>query len=170
MFYIVLDPSGSYNEGKGHTGFVTMCENDWTTLHVNSIAAKDFVDRHEYWNSIISRTIETAKAARPVRTVVIIESFMIRNNGFLIGKMPETIRLIGALEYALESEGIDFVFQTPSQAKARFRDETLHRHVPGFEYNAANNRYYFNGKICNDHVRDALKHLLYYKHYKEAKS
>lgn len=170
MYYIVLDPSGSYNEGKGHTGIAIMHDDDWNSLHLESVSAKRFPDRHAYWENIMLRVTEMVKVAKPEKTVVIIESFMIRNNGFLIGKMPETIRLIGALEYRLEEEGIDFTFQTPSQAKSRFHDDALCRHVPLLTYNAANHRYYFKCKMCNDHVRDALKHLLYYKHYVEPKA
>ena len=82
-----------------------------------------------------------------------------------MGKMPETIRLIGALEFKLESHGIDCYLQTPTQAKARFKDNDLPRYIPGFE-KRINGRYYLNGKQINDHIRDALKHLLYFMKYK----
>ena len=88
---------------------------------------------------------------------------MIRNNGFLIGKMPETILFIGALVWELERYKINYVFQTPTQAKSRFKDENLDRYIPNFE--KRNGYYYLNNKRTNDHVRDSLKHLLYYKKY-----
>ena len=76
-----------------------------------------------------------------------------------MGKMPETIQLIGALEYKLENHGIEYILQTPTQAKSRFKDDDLPRYIPGFE-KRPNGRYYLNGKQVNDHIRDALKHLL----------
>jgi hypothetical protein len=84
-----------------------------------------------------------------------------------MGTMPETIMLIGALTWELEKDKIPYIFQTPSQAKVRFKDEILLRKVPNMTY--LNNRYYLNGKMTNDHVRDSLKHLLYYINYGRTK-
>ena len=89
---------------------------------------------------------------------------MIRNNGYLIGKMPETILFIGALIHQLDCVKIKYIFQTPTQAKSRFKDEALSKYIPNFE-KRSNGRFYLNGKQTNDHVRDALKHLLYFKKY-----
>ena len=170
MKYIFIDPSGSFNEGKGHTGIAVIKDNDWNTLEYCSIAAKDFDTRHEYWYAIMMKIHEYTFFKDPeprtnLDTKVIIESFMIRSQGFLMGKMPETIRLIGALEFKLENHGIDCYLQTPTQAKARFKDNDLPRYIPGFE-KRINGRYYLNGKQINDHIRDALKHLLYFMKYK----
>ena len=163
MKYIFIDPSGSFNEGKGHTGIAMIEDDDWTTLKYSSIAAKDFDSRHDYWRKIINIMVKEA-LTNPKSVKVIIESFMIRTQGFLMGKMPETIQMIGALEYWCESFNVEYILQTPTQAKARFKDEDLPRYIPDFE-KRANGRYYLNGKQVNDHVRDALKHLLYFKKY-----
>lgn len=160
--FIFIDPSGSFNEGKGHTAIAEMYDDDWSTLETYTIAAKDYKTRNGYWRDIISKIICNYK--RDVELIVIIESFMIRNNGYLMGKMPETILLIGAITYTLESYGIEYRYQTPTQAKSRFKDDYLHKYIPNFE-KRENERYYLNGKQTNDHVRDALKHLLYYKRY-----
>lgn len=165
--YIFVDPSGSYNEGKGHTGIAIISNKDWNTLINQSIAANKYKNRHEYWHSIIEY-IKTITRGTSNECTVIIESFMIRNQGFLIGKMPETIQFIGALVWELEKENIKYVFQTPSQAKSRFKDESLSRYIPNFELRS-NGRYYLNGKQTNDHVRDALKHLLYFLKYNKEK-
>lgn len=161
--FIFVDPSGSFNEGKGHTAIAEMYEDDWSTLKTYTIAAKDYKTRFEYWNAIILKILYSYHGLDDKPTVII-ESFMIRNNGYLMGKMPETILLIGALSHALEAWGIDYHYQTPTQAKSRFKDEYLHKYIPNFE-KRDNGRYYLNGKLTNDHIRDALKHLLYYKRY-----
>ena len=57
-------------------------------------------------------------------------------------------------------------FQSPSSAKTRFKDELLEKYIPELE-RRANGRYYLHDKQINDHMRDALKHLLFYKGYKE---
>lgn len=163
MKYIFVDPSGSFNEGKGHTGIAIITDNDWSTLEYKSIAAKDYPDRHSYWTAIIHEVRDLVHENH-----VVIESFMIRTQGFLMGKMPETIQFIGALEYALEHAHIPYSLQTPTQAKSRFEDNSLSRYIPGFE-KRPNGRYYLNGKQVNDHIRDALKHLLYFMKYRKDK-
>lgn len=162
MKFIFIDPSGSYNEGKGHTGISIIEDFKWDTLKTYSIAAKDYNERLLYWKAIINTVIKDAK-----NTYVIIESFVNRNNGFLIGKMPETPLLIGALVWELEQLNIPYKFQSPSQAKSRFKDEHLDRYIPNFVIKGTDrgNLFYLNGKLTNDHVRDSLKHLLYFQKY-----
>lgn len=163
--YIVIDPSGSFNEGKGHTGMTSIIDDDWDTLAVKSFAANDFSSRKEYWSAIIQTIIKESKIM-PVQ--VIIESFQIRTTGFMLGKMPETILFIGAIEYICELKGIPYVTQAPTTAKSRFKDDLLGMYIPKFEHRA-NGRYYLNGKQINDHIRDSLKHLLFYFKYRKDK-
>ena len=171
MLYVVVDPSGSFTEGKGHTGIVHIWDNDWNNVSVCSVAAKDYASRHDYWNAIMSTAFKAYltedSGICPEDITVVIESFVIRSNGFTIGKMPETIQLIGAMVWVLESLGIkNIVFQTPSQAKTRFPDDRLPDYIPGLT-KESNGFYYLNGRRINDHVRDALKHLLFYKKYRK---
>ena len=159
MYYIAIDPSGSFNEGKGHTGMSIVQDWDYENLEIISFDANKYKSRLEYWNAIISTILRF-----PVNeTHVIIESFTIRTNGFLMGKMPETMLFIGALSYILETKGYKFVFQSPSQAKSRFKDEYLDKYIPGYVKN--DKYFYIKGKKTNDHMRDSLKHLIYYQKY-----
>lgn len=163
MRYIFVDPSGSFNEGKGHTGIACISDMNWNTLTIESVSASHYSSRHEYWKTIASSIVSRIT----LDTHVIIESFMIRNVGYVIGKMPETIQLIGYLSFILEEYGVPYTFQTPSQAKSRFKDTMLPTFIPNLTHKS--NRYYLNNKIINDHVRDALKHLLYFNTYKKGK-
>lgn len=166
--YIVIDPSGSYNEGKGHTGMTLIKNENWTTLEVKSFAAKDYPNRTAYWTAVIKTITEEAKKGH---IEVIIESFMIRSTGFLMGKMPETIQFIGAIAYICELRGIKYTTQAPTTAKSRFKDELLGMYIPNYEikFDGRKNNYYLNGKIINDHIRDSLKHLLFYFKYRKDK-
>lgn len=163
--FIVIDPSGSYNEGKGHTGMTTIIGEDWKTLETFSFDAKKYRNRTEYWTAVINKVLAESKI-QPVH--VVIESFMIRSTGFLIGKMPETIQFIGAMCYVFELRNITYTTQAPTTAKSRFKDKELGRYIPGFEYRD-NGRYYLNDKQVNDHIRDSLKHLLFYFRYRKDK-
>lgn len=164
MLYIFVDPSGNFNEGKGHTGIASMTDDNWESLVLEDIAAKNYKSQMEYWHAVIGSIKALALMYGTKSCHIIIESFQIRTNGFLLGKMPETIMLIGALVWELSMLNISYTFQTPSQAKSRFKDDLLPRYIPNFE-KRENGRFYYNGKQTNDHIRDALKHLLYYKKY-----
>jgi hypothetical protein len=162
MNYIFVDPSGSFSEGKGHTGIA--CTNgSLNDIFTKSIEAKHYDTRHDYWKAIIDYILELRET---IDDIVIIESFMIRTEGFLMGKMPETIQFIGALCWELEKHFVKYTLQTPTSAKSRFKDDMLPRYIPGFE-KRDNGRYYLNGHITNDHIRDALKHLLFYMKYRK---
>lgn len=171
MKYIFIDPSGNFDSGKGHTGIATIEGNDddfdWDTLKVSSISANDYPTRYEYWKAVCSCIYNPS--VRSDNTTVIIESFLIRTDGILMGSMPETIMLIGALAHQLDALRIPYTFQAPSTAKSRFKDPMLPKLVPGMTFNATTNRYYLHGKCVNDHIRDALKHLLYFQKYKKFK-
>lgn len=168
MLYLFIDPSGSFNEGKGHTGVAWMVENEWDTLETVSFSAKKYETRLEYWRDVVNHVKKYIYLYGKENIHIIIESFQIRTNGFLLGKMPETIMFIGALVWELEHLKVNYTFQTPSQAKSRFKDDMLSRYIPNFE-KRSNGRYYFNDKQTNDHVRDALKHLLYFNKYNKSK-
>ena len=164
MKYVFVDPSGSFNEGKGHTG-IAVCEDNIENLNIYSLSANKYSSRHDYWQAILN-TIFDQKLSNS--DVVIIEGFMIRTTGFLMGKMPETIQFIGALCWELEKANIPYSIQTPTQAKSRFTDDALEKYIPNFE-KRSNGRYYLNGHLTNDHIRDALKHLIYFMRYRKDK-
>ena len=52
MKYIFVDPSGSFNEGKGHTGIACISDMNWDTLTIESVSASHYSSRHEYWKAI----------------------------------------------------------------------------------------------------------------------
>lgn len=166
MLTIAIDPSGNYEDGKGHTGIAFIEGNAWDTVKTKSINAKDYDSRHAYW-SAVKKVIQDV-GLEGVKAQVVIEAYVTRMNGFTIGKMPETAMLIGVLVYFCEMYNIPYYLQNASQAKARFKDNLLPDYVPGLEVNDSG-RYYLKGKLTNDHERDALKHLVYFKRYKEYK-
>lgn len=158
MHYVFVDPSGSYTEGKGHTGISIIKDFKWDSLETISIAAKDYPNRLSYWKAVLINILKYKDIK------VIIEAFTVRNN-FLVGKMPETPLLIGALIWYFEDHNIPYTFQYPVQAKSRFKDDLLGKYIPNFEKRGK--YYYLNNKLTNDHVRDSLKHLLYFMKYGE---
>lgn len=166
MRTIAIDPSGNFEEGKGHTGIAIIDDADWENVKVLSISAKDFPSRHAYWSEIV-QTLAKWCAGKPARVVV--ESYVTRMNGFTIGKQSETAMVLGVIVYELEELGVPFYFQAPSAAKTRFKDELLPKYYPKLvlDISTGKHRYLYDGTLISDHIRDAMKHLLYFKRYKE---
>jgi hypothetical protein len=167
MITLAIDPSGNYDSGRGHTGIAGMSNDDWCTVFSECINAKDYDSRYEYWSAIVAY-IERIAVTEGHKLQVVIESYVTRMDGFTVGKMPETAMLIGVIIFFCEKHGIPFYFQQPSQAKTRFKDDQLPKYIFGLILKDTG-RYYLRGKLINDHARDAMKHLLYFKRYKEYK-
>lgn len=167
MITIAIDPSGNFVEGKGHTGVACMLNEDTRSLVTKSISAKAFDDRHSYWQAVLDNIQRVYESGQKLQ--VVIESYVMRMNGFTVGKMPETAMLIGVLVFYCEQHNIPYYIQQPSQAKTRFKDELLTKYVLDLERRETG-KYYLRGKLINDHERDAIKHLLFFKKYKEFKA
>jgi hypothetical protein len=165
MRTIAIDPSGNFEEGKGHTGIAVIDDCDWENVKVLGVNAKDYTSRHRYWNGVLS----AISAQCDVPAKVVIESYVTRMNGFTIGKQSETAMLIGVIVWNLEKWEIPYEFQAPSAAKTRFKDELLPKYYPKLQLDTSTgkNRYLYDGRLISDHIRDAMKHLLYFKRYKE---
>ena len=166
MVTLAIDPSGNFTEGKGHTGIAGIVDSKWDTVFTKSVNASDYESRYLYWTAVKKIIQDYILEGTPIQ--VIIESYVVRANGFTTGKMPETAMLIGVLVYFCEMNNVPVYFQAPSQAKTRFRDDLLPTYLPQMTV-TDKNRYYLGKKLTNDHERDALKHLLYFKRYKEYK-
>jgi hypothetical protein len=166
MITLAIDPSGNFTEGKGHTGIAGIEGNDWNTVFTKSVNASDYETRFDYWTAVKKVIQDYVLEGTPIQ--IVIENYVVRANGFTTGKMPETAMLIGVLVYFCDMYKIPMYFQSPSQAKTRFRDDLIPSYLPQMKVTGGN-RYYLGTKLTNDHERDALKHLLYFKRYKEYK-
>lgn len=162
---LAIDPSGNFEEGKGHTG-LAWSYNSWDGVNVISINAKKYTKRVDYWKAIVSYIDDLHDKKLAGHDVhVVIEKYVTRSNGFTTGKVSETAMLIGVLTYWCEVWCIPYTMQSPSQAKTRYNDEQLCKLFPALEQRG--NRYYLGGICTNDHERDALRHLAFYKNYME---
>lgn len=156
MDILAIDPSGSFEEGKGITGIVIEKDNKITP---KQFRAADFSSRQEYWEAMIDYIIKSNVH------FVVIESFKIRDVKFLRGSSPETLQFIGVLTHSLSQQNIPYYIQDPGSVKYRFKNEILVDKIDTLEYDEETNYYRLDDKIINAHIRDALRHLLYFKRY-----
>lgn len=149
---LAFDPSGSFKEGKGNTGWVLI--DGKTIVSFGILRASDYKTRPEYWSSHIN-IIESFQIDE-----VVMEEFRLYSSKAKsqINSEMETSKLLGFLEMYLWSKNIVYSTQLAQRAKQRFTDEILIKK----EYiTKKNGRYYINGINVAGHVIDALRHGLY---------
>lgn len=162
---LAIDPSGNFDEGKGHTG-LAWSFGDWDAVIVRSVNAKAYKRRVDYWEAVVKYIKDLAEKHSVANNIhVVIEKYVTRSNGFTTGKVSETAMLIGVLTYVCELNNIPYTMQTPSQVKTRYSDDALCKLFTYME--SKGNRYYLGDHCTNDHERDALRHLAFYKNYME---
>lgn len=159
MWILSIDPSGNFTEGKGTTGWAMF--KDGKLDDFGEIKAEDQNSVELYWLAVIDLLDRTDPDA------VVCESFRLQP-----GKAPaqswshmETPQLIGALRIAAFEYNVKFVLQDPS-CKARIPDNVL---VKMKIIEKRNGRHYALDRPTNDHIRDAIRHGVYYHFYGRGK-
>ena len=152
MRILALDPSGSYNEGKGKTGWLVL--NDWRIETFGQLKATDYNSREEYWHAhkeLITKLTPDDIAA---------EQFVLYRTkaSSQINSEMETSKLLGYIEMITWDTHTPFTAQLAAQAKTRFKDKILI--YKNYIIKDKNGRYYINGVNVSDHIIDALRHAL----------
>ena len=156
MKILTLDPSGNFskNEGDGTTGWAIF--NYGELKDFGDIASSDYQRIEEYWLAI-SDLIDLSV------DVVVCESYRL-----FAGKataqsnsMMETPQLIGYLRMHCFKWQIPIVFQDPKD-KARVSDPILVRQDV---FQKKGNKHYCLGRSTNLHMRDAIRHGIYFLKY-----
>lgn len=154
MKTLALDPSGSFKEGKGKTGWVVMDNNIIESF--GQIRAKDFETRNHFFKAH-SDLFDKNKYDH-----IIIEEFRLYKNkaSAQTNSEMETSKLIGYLQMEAFNKKIPCVTQAAVHAKRRYKDEILvHKK---YIMKDGNGRYFINGVNVSGHIIDALRHALFF--------
>ena len=153
MRILAFDPSGSFTEGSGTTGYVIF-ENGHI-ISVGQLKAEDFDCRQDYWkmHGNLIRNLEP--------DVVVAEDYRLQagKEKAQIGSQMETVRLLGYMEMTAYIARIPFVLQ-PASIKPRFSNEILERKKI-LSTKTRGGLYILNVQVTN-HVVDAVRHGMYY--------
>jgi len=160
MKILALDPSGNFHEGKGITGWALF--NDGQLEDFGDIRSESCATQMIYWNQIINKIRSVYQKDMDMQLVC--ESYKLQASKAMAQSWStlETPQLIGVIRYYCGDFGIPIHFQDPS-CKIRFSDEIL---VKQGIIEKRNKLYYCQDKKTNDHMRDAIRHGLYYTKYK----
>jgi hypothetical protein len=157
MKVLSLDPSGNYNEGKGTTGWAYF--EDGELIEFGTISAADCCSLEGYFSEH-----ETLIAMKKPK-IVVCENFKLfaHKQKAQTWSQMETPQLIGYLRMMCWKRSIKVHFQQPSD-KLRVTDPVL---VKMGLFELKGNKHYCNGKPTNLHIRDAIRHGVYFNRYRK---
>lgn len=164
-YILSIDPSGSFIEGKGTTGWSLLSVDADKIIKFGVIRAVDYDEVFDYYDAHVD-LIDGLSAYKPD---IVIEDYrlyadraMAQTNSIL-----ETPRLIGILLYECFKRGIKVHTQTASQVKTRWADHVL---VHKGYLTKENNTYYINGhRIYGEHIKDAVRHAVHFKTFERSR-
>lgn len=165
-YILSLDPSGSFNEGKGHTGWVVVNRAN-EVLESGTLFAIDYYTVKDYWDAHEQLIKEFKRKYSDI--IVVFEDYLLyaHKTQDQINSRMETPQLLGILKYVLEREQIPYTVQTASEVKRRWTEEILE--WKGLLVKQRTN-YYFrtpnNLVKTNRHMRDAYKHAVHFNTFK----
>ena len=161
MLVLAIDPSGSYFEGKGTTGWAIFESESRQLQAYGSIRAADYETVSLYYQAVGS-------LIKPEMKVVIEEYLLYANKAKQqINSKMETSKLIGYLQMRCYELNVSYSMQLAGEVVKRWADHILvHKGVIKQASGNLRNLYYALGKICNDHERDAMRHAIHYITFK----
>lgn len=166
MRVLCFDPSGNWSEGKGHTGWA-LFDGSGELLKFGDIAAEDYESTERYWYA--HKELMDELDIHYLRfDKIVCESYRLQSGKALQQSWSsmETSQLIGFLRMDAWDRDVDWIFQDPKD-KVSVADPILVR-LGVFELKGG--KHYCQGKPTNLHMRDAIRHgIFYFKHNKELK-
>lgn len=161
-YILAIDPSGSYNEGKGTSGWCVLKAENNEIINYNAIAAIDYETMQDYWEAH-EELLRFCKNKYP-DLIVVIEDYLLYASKATqqINSRMETSQLLGILKYSLNNLKLPYVLQNASEVKNRWTDSILL--WKGIINQEGKHYYspYCRDVILNKHMRDAVRHAVHY--------
>lgn len=169
-YILGIDPSGNKAEGNGCSG-IALLDTLFQKFTLTDVKAKDYDTQHEYWHAIIQAVEHYVNDCGRQNLFVTIEDFRLDPSRALAQSYSamETPKLIGILQYYLDTQRVPYLLQPASAVKKRWSEEILLK--TGMLTCGGGDRkiWYYNGERTNDHERDALKHAWHTFQFKKYK-
>lgn len=155
-----FDPSGNHSEGDGTTGWAVFVDGELRNF--GDVAASDYHSPEMYWSEV-GKLIEI----RPKPDLVVCESFKLfaHKSKQQAWSEMETPQLIGYLRMVCWTNAVPLYFQDPKD-KVRVADPIL-EHMGVIEKRGQ--MYYCMGRKTNLHMRDAIRHGVFFHRYNKEK-
>ena len=159
-YVLALDPSGSYKEGLGTTGWCLLDLKSMKIVKFGYISAASYSAQFPYWDAHIS-LIDSLAGFHPD---IVIEDYLLYGERAYaqINSRLETPQLLGIIKYETYKRGLFVYIQTALQVKIRWSDEILVRKGIIREEHGS---YYIGTTRLSSHVKDAIRHAYHYATY-----
>lgn len=159
---LAIDPSGSFNEGKGTTGWVIMNYKE-KLIAAGTISAKDYKCPEEYWNAHV-QLIERNQLHYGDSLIVVIEDYRLYGDKARsqTNSQMETCRLLGVLLWTCWRLQQPYTLQLASSVKQRWSDDLLLREHIFFKDRKGIVHTDSGKPMRTPHVRDAFRHAQHY--------
>ena len=161
-YIFAFDPSGSFDEGKGTTGWVLM-NKDEELLERGYIAADDYDCAEAYWQAHVDLIYKYHKLYKN-RLIIVMEEYVLyrdRSKNQTNSKM-ETCRLLGVLQFHCWRLNQPYTMQLAAAVKQRWSDELLLREDIIYKTGRTYIHTQSGLNIGLVHTRDAFRHALHY--------
>lgn len=152
-YVIGFDPSGSYHEGKGTTGWCLMFHGK--LIKCGMISAKNYPNAMLYYQAHLD-LLMNLKKEYDSNIELAMEDYTLYASKAKeqINSKMETCRLIGVIEYWCFQNGMPCKLQSAARVKKRWTDEILEHE--GIELPKTHDE---------RHARDAIRHAIHYTYF-----
>lgn len=163
-YIIGIDPSGSFDEGKGITGFCILDSKTKRVLSSTQIRAKQFDSAEEYWNAHMDY-IDAQCYKYKEDVIVSMEDFRIYANKAksLTNSTMETSQLIGAIRIHCYLNSIPLTMRLAVVAKKRWTNAILEH--KGIIHKVGRGWANELDEPLVSHTLDAIRHAVHCMHF-----
>lgn len=125
-FILALDPSGSFCEGKGTTGWCVFNCKDNKVIHAGSISAKKFDSMEAYWDAQIN-LIDYWRKRFKNNLLLVVEDYILYESKAMsqVHSHMETSKLLGVIQYYCFLNRIPYIMEPASVVKNRWSNKIL---------------------------------------------
>jgi Holliday junction resolvasome RuvABC endonuclease subunit len=160
QYVLAIDPSGSYNEGKGITGWALYEIATDSIIQCGEIKASKNDSQLEFWEAVLILIDNVRNTYK--RTVISVEDFILYKSkaSALIDSSLETSQLIGAIKMHCYLYNLRLYMRPAVRVMQRWTDDILvHK---GYISNIGKS-YYINcyKSALSDHIKDAIRHAVH---------
>lgn len=162
---LALDPSGSFYEGKGTTGWCLFDCDSGTIRSAGSLFAKNFSSMEAYWDAHLKLIKDECGAG----TIVVCEDYLLyaTKTESQINSRMETPKLIGCIQLFCYQVGISYYMQTAGEVVKRWENKILEWKGYIFKKGRSYLPYTdINSPTATHHTLDAVRHAVHFNTFK----
>lgn len=166
-FLLAIDPSGSFHEGKGTSGWCVFNCRDKNVSIADAVFAKNYDSMSIYWDAHV-QLIAKFNSKYKGKLCVIIEDYILYQHkaSSQINSHMETSKLIGVLQHYCDINQIPYCMQLASEVKNRWADEILHFN----KFIVKDGRFFVlplnHNTRLHKHNLDAIRHAVHFATFK----